>query len=319
MTSSGSGGTPVTGTGTVTSATQNVTPINVSSLPDGTLTYSVTLSNGAGTGSAVTATATLAQATGGLAGTIYFDSTDSGTYNASDLGLPNATVQLFIEGSSGSWTEVTVAQTDSSGDYSFTNLAVGTYQIRETTPAYFLDGNDSGITGESPAGTMTQGAGQADLWQVQLGSGVDGTGFDFALYGFQPGMISARLFLTSALTGTQLLESLSTTPTTTTVTASPSTAVSGQSVAFTATVTTTGSGTPSGIVTFSEGGSTLGTETLSSTGTATFSTTALPVGSDIVTAAYSGNTTYVSSSNTVTVAVTSSGTTATTTSVSTPR
>ena len=47
-------------------------------------------------------------------------------------------------------------------------------------------------------------------------------------------------------------------------------------------------------MTFSEGGSTLGTETLSSTGTATFSTTALPVGSDIVTAAYSGNTTYVS-------------------------
>jgi len=59
VTSSG-GGTPVTGSGTVSSATQQVTGINVSSLPDGTLTYSVTLTDKSGqTGTAATATATL--------------------------------------------------------------------------------------------------------------------------------------------------------------------------------------------------------------------------------------------------------------------
>ncbi len=59
VTSSG-GGTPITGSGTVTSATQQVTGINVSSLPNGTLTYSVTLTDAAGnTGTAATATATL--------------------------------------------------------------------------------------------------------------------------------------------------------------------------------------------------------------------------------------------------------------------
>ena len=47
--------------GNVTSATQDVTPINVSALPNGTLTYSVTLTNGAGTGTAETTTATLTQ------------------------------------------------------------------------------------------------------------------------------------------------------------------------------------------------------------------------------------------------------------------
>ncbi len=62
VTSSGGTGS-VTGTGTITSATQQVTGINVSTLPDGTLTYSVTLTDAAGnTGSAKTATATLQQA-----------------------------------------------------------------------------------------------------------------------------------------------------------------------------------------------------------------------------------------------------------------
>ncbi len=58
--SSSGGGTAVTGSGSVTSATENVTGINVSSLPSGTLTYSVTLTDAAGnTGAAATATATL--------------------------------------------------------------------------------------------------------------------------------------------------------------------------------------------------------------------------------------------------------------------
>ena len=58
--SSSGGGTAVSGSGTVTAATQDVTGINVSTLPDGTLTYSVTLTDSSGqTGAAATATATL--------------------------------------------------------------------------------------------------------------------------------------------------------------------------------------------------------------------------------------------------------------------
>ena len=57
---SSGGGTAVTGSGTVSSATQQVTGINVSTLSDGTLTYSVTLTDTAArTGIATTATATL--------------------------------------------------------------------------------------------------------------------------------------------------------------------------------------------------------------------------------------------------------------------
>lgn len=63
VTSSGGSGS-ITGSGTVTTTTQAVTGIDVSTLADGTLTYSVTLTDLAGNvGAAVTATATLARET----------------------------------------------------------------------------------------------------------------------------------------------------------------------------------------------------------------------------------------------------------------
>ena len=57
FTSSGGGGT-VGASGTVASAGQTISPINLSTLPDGTITLSVTLANGNGTGSAATDTST---------------------------------------------------------------------------------------------------------------------------------------------------------------------------------------------------------------------------------------------------------------------
>ena len=50
----------MTGSGTITSATQHITGIDVSSLTDGTLTFSATLTNQYGnTGGAATTTAAL--------------------------------------------------------------------------------------------------------------------------------------------------------------------------------------------------------------------------------------------------------------------
>jgi uncharacterized repeat protein (TIGR01451 family) len=53
------GGTAVTGSGVVAAANQDVTGIDVSTLPDGTLTYNVWLTDAAGQGSQATATAKL--------------------------------------------------------------------------------------------------------------------------------------------------------------------------------------------------------------------------------------------------------------------
>jgi len=83
-------------------------------------------------------------------------------------------------------------------------------------------------------------------------------------------------------------------PTTTSLTLSPAAPTAGQSVNFSATVApSTGSGTPTGTVTFLDGTTTLGTGTLSS-GTASF-TGSLAAGTHSITASYGGDTTYTAS------------------------
>jgi cyclophilin family peptidyl-prolyl cis-trans isomerase len=99
--------------------------------------------------------------------------------------------------------------------------------------------------------------------------------------------------------------------TTTTVTSSAGTIVYGQSVTLTATVApSSGSATPTGTVTFTSGGSTLGTQTLNSSGVATLSSTALAAGSDTVTASYGGDSTYATGSGTLAETVNKASTSA---------
>jgi hypothetical protein len=76
--------------------------------------------------------------------------------------------------------------------------------------------------------------------------------------------------------------------TTTVLTSSPNPANFGQAVTFTATVTpaVSGIGTPTGMVTFLEGGAVLAQVPVGSSGTASFTTSALAVGGHTVTAVY---------------------------------
>jgi hypothetical protein len=83
--------------------------------------------------------------------------------------------------------------------------------------------------------------------------------------------------------------------TSTSVTSSANPSSYGQSVTFTATVTSP-SGIPGGSVTFMSGTTSLGTETLSN-GTATFSTSSLAPGNYSITADYSGATGFAASSS----------------------
>jgi len=87
--------------------------------------------------------------------------------------------------------------------------------------------------------------------------------------------------------------------TTTTLTSSTNPSLFGQSVTFTATVApSSGSGTPTGSVTFYDGSTALGTVTLSSK-KASLKTTSVPVGSQPITAVYSGDPNYAPSTSTV--------------------
>ena len=81
--------------------------------------------------------------------------------------------------------------------------------------------------------------------------------------------------------------------------------MSGQSVTFTATVTSVNGRAPTGIVTFYSGANAVGTGTVNATGVAILATTTLPVGADAVNAVYGGDMNYgIGTSNIVTVTVT---------------
>jgi Bacterial Ig-like domain (group 3) len=89
--------------------------------------------------------------------------------------------------------------------------------------------------------------------------------------------------------------------TTTTLTSSANSAAVGQSVTFTATVTPVapGTGTPTGTVTFLDGGSSIGTDALTG-GVATLTTSALAAGNHTITTSYAGNTDFVGGTGSLT-------------------
>lgn len=94
----------------------------------------------------------------------------------------------------------------------------------------------------------------------------------------------------------RILESSGPSATSTSLTSSLNPSTFGQSVTFTATVTSQ-NGAPTGSVTFSDGNTTLGSGTVNA-GQAAISTSALTVGSHSITAAYGGDSNYSASSST---------------------
>ena len=175
-----------------------------------------------------------------------------------------------------------------------------------TTPT----GTVTFLDGSTTLGTGTLTAGVATLTTTALPEGADTITASYA---------GTTLFAASTSTGAS--ETVNQDPTTTALASSANPAVAGQYVTFTATVSPSspGSGTPTGTVTFLDGGASVGTGTLDSSGVAAFSTTALPLGSDSITASYAGDTNYAGSSTDTALSetVNAIGSTATTTAVTT--
>jgi hypothetical protein len=105
--------------------------------------------------------------------------------------------------------------------------------------------------------------------------------------------------------------------TTTSVSASFTQAASGQAITFTAGVAPkSGSGVPTGTVTFNDGATQLGTISLNSSGSAAFSTSSLAIGTHSISAVYSGATNFApSTSAPVSVTISAPAKIATTTSI----
>ncbi len=92
------------------------------------------------------------------------------------------------------------------------------------------------------------------------------------------------------------------------LTSDPNPSQGGQAVTFTATVSAAppASGIPTGTVTFTDNGMTLGTEPVNSGGVATFTTSQLTVGSHTIQASYNGDNTFNGSSASLSQSVTGS-------------
>jgi Big-like domain-containing protein len=123
-------------------------------------------------------------------------------------------------------------------------------------------------------------AGKNVLVRFRVGSGLNGDA---------PG-VEIRNIVATGLTNTPFTATIAhvACPTTTALTSSKNPSVSGDTVTFTATVSS-GSNVATGTVTFKDGATAIGTGTLNASAQATFATSSLAVGSHTITASYSGD------------------------------
>jgi hypothetical protein len=75
--------------------------------------------------------------TGCLSGVVYADCNNNGKFDNGESGLAGVTVTLTGPGGT------RTATTDSTGHYSFTNLAPGTYTVTETQPTGYMQGTNT--------------------------------------------------------------------------------------------------------------------------------------------------------------------------------
>lgn len=164
-----------------------------------------------------------------------------------------------------------------------------------------LTGNVTFFDGASPIGTSALSGGQATLSVSNLGVGHH--------------VITARYLGDgnfNASTSAVLDQAVNAAPTTTALSSSISPSSFGQSVTFTASVSSNfpGSGMPDGSVVFTDGSTTLATVTLVG-GVATFTSSTLSTGGHSITATYSGSSSFNGSTATLSQVVSKLATTTT--------
>ncbi|WP_300528965.1 Ig-like domain-containing protein [Maricaulis sp.] len=141
---SDAGGSPVTGSGSITSAGQNISPIDLSGLPDGTLTLSVTLTDAAGNvstpdtatatldqdGPSVTITGPTATQTGAFTIDVVFSEAVTG-FDVSDLNVGNGAASGFT----GSGTTYQATITPAADGAVTVDIALGAGQDAVSNPS----------------------------------------------------------------------------------------------------------------------------------------------------------------------------------------
>ena len=126
-----------------------------------------------------------------VAGTVYFDANNNGTYDGTPTDTPLQGVTVTLSGTDDLGTPVpanTTTTTGVNGTYSFPGLRPGTYTVTETQPAGYNQGTNTVGTvggaspGQTPANGQT-GPGTDVLSGIGLPSGTAGTGYNYGEVG----------------------------------------------------------------------------------------------------------------------------------------
>jgi hypothetical protein len=154
-------------------------------------------------------------------------------------------------------------------------------------------------SGPTPTGTVTFKSGTNTLGTQMLSGGAATLNDSTLIVGTHSiTVVYSGDANNAASTSTAISQVVTKAATSITLTASPNPSMTGQSVTFTATVTSSTTGTPTGSVTFKFGTKTLGTAALSA-GVAMLTTTSLATGTDTITATYNGSADFTASSTTL--------------------
>lgn len=129
--------------------------------------------------------------TGVISGFVWADTNWNGTRDAGEIAIPGVTVHLSGVDGMGQSVERTTT-TDSDGAYSFTDLAIGTYDVTEEQPAAFNDSAESlGTIDGAASGT----AGDDRFTGISMTPGGQGTDYNFGESGLKAQYVNVRFFL----------------------------------------------------------------------------------------------------------------------------
>ncbi len=121
-----------------------------------------------------------------ISGFVFEDLNDDGVRQSGETLIAGAKVDLYD--SSGQFIRSTT--TNAAGFYSFTSLGPGVYELRETTPAGYIDGKDIvGTINGQKVGTL----GNDQIKSIDLKAGFQGINYDFGE--LRPGSLSGRVIV----------------------------------------------------------------------------------------------------------------------------
>lgn len=302
----------VTTTPTATSMVSSLNPANlgVSITLTATVQPTITTGNPTGSvtfrdGSTVLGTVALSgsQAALNISSLLLGSHTLNATYNGDSnfgISVSSNVTQVINQGST------TTALTSNTNPSVFAEAITFTAMVTPGNPSIPATGNVTFFDGSTSLGTVALSGGTATFTTSSL---------SVASHSMTAVYAGNSNYTTS--TSPAYLQVVSPASTVTTVTPSANPVVYGSSVTFTSVVTPqSGTGVPTGLVSFREGTSILGSVPLVG-GTATFTTSALTSGGHSISAIYLGTSNFLTSTSTSFTQVIESGTTTTTLSSST--